>query len=92
MKTGDVVLIEGDEKNRGKWNMGIVKQIIPGCDRNVRAVELKTGKGEMELTIQHLYPSELACDMEKPKKKIELDAKALNFVPKERLLKRPKIG
>ena len=22
---GDVVLIKGDEKNRGKWNIGIVK-------------------------------------------------------------------
>ena len=51
MKTGDVVLIKSDEKNRGKWKMGIVKQIIPGCDRNVRAVKLKTGKGEVERTI-----------------------------------------
>ena len=48
MKTGDVVLIKGDEKNRGKWKIGIVKQIIPGRGGNVRAVKLKTGKGEME--------------------------------------------
>ena len=33
----------------------------------------------MEQTIQHLYPLELACDIEKPKKKIELDAKAPEF-------------
>ena len=55
VKAGDDVLIKGDEKNRGKWKMEIVKQIIPGRDRNVRAVKLKTGKGEMERTIQHLY-------------------------------------
>ena len=48
MNTSDVVLIKGDEKNRGKWKMGIVKQIIPGHDRNVRAVKLKTSKSEME--------------------------------------------
>ena len=40
VKTGDVVLIKGDEKSRGKWKIGIVKQIIPGRDRNVRAVKL----------------------------------------------------
>ena len=84
VKTGDVVLIKGDKKNHGKWKMGIVKQIIPGCDRNVRAVKLKSGKGEMEQTIQHLYPLELACDMEEPKKKIELDAKATEFHPKRK--------
>ena len=84
MKTGDVVLIKGDEKNRGKWKIGIVKQIIPGRDRNVRAVKLKTGKGELELTMQHLHSLELACDMEEPKKKIELDAKALEFRPKRK--------
>ena len=84
MKTGDVVLIKGDEKNRGKWKIGIVKQIISGRDGNVRAVKLKTGKGEMKRTIQHLYPLELACDIEEPKKKIELDAKAPEFRPKRK--------
>ena len=84
MKTGDVVLIKGDEKNRGKWKMGTVKQIILGRDGNVRAVKLKTGKGEMKRTIQHLYPLELACDIEEPKKKIELDAKAPEFRPKRK--------
>ena len=84
VKTGDVVLIKGDKKNRGKWKMELVKQIIPGRDRNVRAVKLKTGKGELERTIQHLYPLELACDMEEPTKKIELDAKAPEFRPKRK--------
>ena len=56
VKTGDVVLIKGDEKNRGKWKMGIVKQIISGRDGNVRAVKLKTGKGEMERTNSTLVP------------------------------------
>ena len=27
---GDVVLIKGDEKNRGKWNIGIVQHINKG--------------------------------------------------------------
>ena len=56
VKTSDVVLIKGEEKSCGKWKMGIVKQIIPGRYRNVRAVKLKSVKGEMERTIQQLYP------------------------------------
>ena len=45
VKTGDAVLIKADAKYHGKWKMGIVKQIIPGRDRNARSVKLKTGKG-----------------------------------------------
>ena len=90
MKAGDVVLNKSDEKNLGKWKMGIVKQIIPGRDRNLRAVKLKTGNGEVERTIQHLYPLELACDMEEPKKKIEFDAKASEFCPKRKTAKEVK--
>ena len=32
ISTGDVVLIKGDEKNRGKWNIGIVQHINKGKD------------------------------------------------------------
>ena len=38
----------------------------------------------MERTIQHLYRLELACDMEEPRRKIELDAKATEFSPKRK--------
>ena len=32
VKTGDVVLIKGDSKNRGKWNIGIVTNLFQGTD------------------------------------------------------------
>ena len=41
LKEGDVVLIKGDEKNRGKWKTGVVNKLIPGRDGVVRAVRLR---------------------------------------------------
>ncbi|KAK3752127.1 hypothetical protein QZH41_019249, partial [Actinostola sp. cb2023] len=32
LKIGDVVLIQSDERNRGKWNIGIVDKLIEGRD------------------------------------------------------------
>ena len=39
IKPGDVVLIKGGNKNRGKWNMGIVTKLFQGSDGEIRAVE-----------------------------------------------------
>ena len=38
----------------------------------------------INICILLLYPLELACDIEEPKKKIELDAKAPEFPPKRK--------
>ena len=37
---GDIVLIKGDETNRGKWNIGIVQHINKGKDGNIHSVKL----------------------------------------------------
>ena len=37
----DVMLIKGDEKNRGMWKIGIVDELIPGRDGVVRRVRLR---------------------------------------------------
>ena len=52
-------------KNRNKWPMGVVQQLYPGRDGVVRAVQVDTGKGQLERPIQHLYPLELSCDRER---------------------------
>ena len=62
MKNGDVVLIKGSERNRGKWNIGIVVKLIKGRDGVVRALRLRAGKSYLERAIQQLYPMELSCD------------------------------
>ena len=62
IKPGDVVLIQSDERNRGKWNLGIVAKLIKGRDSVVRAARLRAGKSFLECALQQLYPMELSCD------------------------------
>lgn len=62
VKPGDLVLIQSDERNRGKWNIGIVVKLIKGRDGIVRAARLRAGKSFRERTIQQLCSLELSCD------------------------------
>ena len=62
LNPGDIVLIRSEEKNRGKWPLGVVVELFNGRDGVVRAVKLRAGKTFLERPIQHLYPMELTCD------------------------------
>ena len=70
---GDVVLMKGDEKNRGKWNTEIVQHINKRKDENIRSVQLRCKKAILERAIQHLYPMELTCSSYKAPKEVILD-------------------
>ena len=59
----DVVVIQGDEHNKGKWKIGIIEQLYPGRDGKVRAVRVQCGKNQIKREVHHLYPLELQCDM-----------------------------
>ena len=101
IKEGDVVLIKGDERNRGKWNVGIVEQLVKGRDGVIRVVKLRTKKAEIERAIQLLYPLELACDVDTQCKDVDtqckdvdtqckdvsLDPKAKEFKPRRKAAK-----
>lgn len=54
LKVGDVVLIFSENRNRGKWNIGIVLKFIKGCEGVVRAARLRAGKSYLEWAIQHV--------------------------------------
>ena len=84
LKPGDVVLIRSEEKNRGKWPLGVVVKLFNGRDGIVRGVKLRAGKTFLERPIQHLYPMELACDRapERAKVPTPLNAKAPAFRPR----------
>ena len=84
IKQGDVVMIKGEEKNRGLWKIGIIERLIPGRDGVVRAVRLRAGKSHLERPIQHLYPLELQCEVERKK---DLDPKAKQFKPTRKTAK-----
>ena len=48
---GDVVLIKGDNKHRGKWNIGIVEELYKGKDNIIRAVKRRSRKTYTERPI-----------------------------------------
>lgn len=81
LTSGDVVIIKGDEKNRGQWRLGIVDELFPGRDGVIRAVKLRAGKSYLERPLQHLYPLELYCDRTTDKTKAALNAEAPIFRP-----------
>ena len=47
----DVVMIKGDEKNRSKWKITIIKNIFMGKDSTTRLVRIITGKCIIERAI-----------------------------------------
>ena len=63
LKVGDVVLIQSEERNRGKWSIGIVVKLLEGRDGVVRGARLRAGKSYLERAIQRLCPMELSCDL-----------------------------
>ena len=82
IKTGDVVLIQGDERNRGKWNLGIVVKLIKGRDGVIRAARLRAGKSFLERAIQQLCPMELSCDSYQESQVSVLDPTVREFQPR----------
>ena len=82
LKVGEVMLIKGDKKNRGKWKIGIVEKLFPGRDGIVRAVRLRSRKLYLERPVQHLFPLELACDMTTVEPIATLNAEAATFTSK----------
>ena len=81
LTSGDVVIIKGDEQNRGQWRIGIVDEMFPGSDGVIRAVKLRAGKSYLERPIQHLYPLQLSYDRTPDKSKAALNAEAPTLRP-----------
>ena len=76
LQVGDVTIIKSDERNRNKWKLGIVEELIAGRDGVVRVAKLGAGKSHLERAVQHLYPLELTCDRTKPTTQGTLNANA----------------
>ena len=77
---GGVVILKTDEKSRGKWPLGIIEELIVGKDGVVRAVQVRTGKNQLQRAIQHLFPLELSCD--RRSEEVQLNPEVESFKPK----------
>ena len=82
LAVGDVVILKSEDKNRGKWPLGILQELYPGRDGVVRAVKLRSGKNFLERAVQHLYPLELSSDSVARAPSRALNADATVFRPR----------
>ena len=65
---GEVVVIKGNDRNKGKWKIGVIEQLYP------EPLRVRRGKNKLERAVQHLYPLELQCGISKnSKQKNEVD-------------------
>ena len=53
---GDVVMVQSQERNRGKWPLEIVEEFIVGTDGVIRRAVLRVGNSRIERAVQQLYP------------------------------------
>ena len=83
LKEGDIAIIKSDEKNRGKWKIAIVYQLLKGEDGVIRGVCLCAGKSYLERPIQCVYPLELNCDVNPVKSNTNTDETKPNIKAKE---------
>ena len=82
-QVGDIVIVKSEQRNRGKWQLGVVEQLIMGRDGVTRGAKLRTGKSSIERPVQFLYPLELSCNRENPEPQPELlNPEATVFRPK----------
>ena len=63
INVGDVMMIKGEEKNRGHWKIGIVNRLHIGKDNIIRVAQLHIGK-LIDRPIQLLYPLDLHCELQ----------------------------
>ena len=81
IQIGDVVIIKGESKNRGKWKLAIVEKLHRGKDNVVRVVGLHTAKNYLERPIQLLYPMELHCNTIRKTSKTKLNPNVEEYRP-----------
>ena len=61
-KMGELLVIKLEDKNSGKWRIGVVTDLIKGRDGVVRAAKLRVGTSCIERAVQQLFPLEFCCD------------------------------
>ena len=59
---GELLLIKLEDKNSGKWRIGVVTDLIKGRDGVVRAAKLRVGTSCIERAVQQLFPLEFCFD------------------------------
>ena len=65
VNSGEVVVIQSDDQNKGNCTCSIITDVFPEPDNTVWAVQNETSKAYLQCTVQHLYPIELSCHVDR---------------------------
>ena len=62
---GDVVLLQNDSTKRALWKLAIMKELLAGSDRQVRAAVVQVaGTGNLlKRSVEHLIPIEVKANV-----------------------------
>ena len=78
LNLGSIVLIKEEGKPRLTWPLGKVIELFEGKDGLIRAVRLKTAKGELSRPVQKLYKLEVSDFVVQP---LKTSSEATNSLP-----------
>ena len=64
ISVGDMVVIHSDQEKRGFWNLGLIQEVIPGRDGEIRGAVVRVSGGKkhhklLRRPVQLLYPLEV---------------------------------
>ena len=73
------MIIQSDERSRGKWPLGVVEELYKSRDGIVRAVKLRAGKALLVRVVNHSYLLELLFDGSVEEALVQLNPTAPTF-------------
>ncbi|CAB4032689.1 Hypothetical predicted protein [Paramuricea clavata] len=90
-EVGEIVLIVGEERNRGKWMKGKVTRIVKGVDGVARGVVLLHKGNRLERPLQAICPLEIkSVTAETVEKRKEEPIKPVRERRKAAAMRRPR--
>ena len=51
INVGDVVMIKGESKKKGRWKIGIISELFQGKDDQIQGARVKTPSGYLDRPI-----------------------------------------
>ena len=86
IRAGDIVIVHDENRPRGLWKLGRVRELIPGVDGNIRAafVRVQSGGGHSTIKrpVQRLYPLEVREEVMGSQEIVPTDEVSVNISSK----------
>ena len=86
IRAGDIVIVHDENRLRGLWKLGRVRELIPGVDGNVRGtfVRVQSGGGHSTIKrpVQRLYPLEVRAEVMDSQEIVPTDEVSVNVSSK----------